>query len=223
MRRPSLRPTLSRPLIAAFAVLCTAAASAADTGVDRNRYKWHDASGNLHYGDSLPPDAARLGYEVVNPQGIVVKRVERAKTADELAVAKAEQKRLEAERQAAEARARADEQLLSGYPTEADLVRSQQQKLDLLEQQATTARIGLRSQEQTLADLLSQAAEAERSGKPLPDAQVRQLAALRKQVDEQRLAVARRERERDEARAGFENEVARYRELKARIAAQRQP
>lgn len=223
MRHPLPGSTLPRLLAAAFATACAVPALAADTTADRNRYKWHDAAGNLHYGDSLPPDAARLGYEILNPQGVVIKRIDRAKTADELAAAKVEQKRVQAERDAADARARADAQLLSGYPTEADLVRSQQQKLDLLDQQATTARIGLRNQEQTLGELLTQAADAERSGKPLPDVQARQLAAMRKQVDDQRLAVARQERERDEARRTFGNEVARYRELKAKAADPQQP
>ena len=218
MRHPLPGSTLSRLLAAAIATACAVPALAADTTADRNRYKWHDAAGNLHYGDSLPPDAARLGYEIVNPQGVVIKRIDRAKTVDELAAAKVEQKRVQAERDAADARARADAELLSVYPTEADLVRSQQQKLDLLEQQATTAKIGLRNQEQTLGELLVQAADAERSGKPLPDAQARQLTALRKQVDDQRLAVARQERERDEARTAFGNEVTRYRELKAKAA-----
>lgn len=222
MHRPLPCPTLSRLLAVTLAAACAVPASAANPSADRNRYKWHDAGGNLHYGDVLPPDAARLGYEIVNPQGIVIKHVERAKTTDELAAAKVEQKREQAERDRADARARADQQLLSGYPTEADLVRSQQQKLDLLDQQATTAKIGLRNQEQTLADLLTQAAETERSGKPVPDAQARQLAALRKQVDDQRQAIARREQERAEVRANFESEVARYRELKAKLAEQQQ-
>jgi len=213
--------SLPRLLVASLAIGVSASACAADK-LDRNRYKWHDASGGLHYSDALPPDAAKLGYEIVNPQGITVKRVERAKTADELAAAQRAQKQMQSEREQADALARNDAQLLSGYPTEADLKRSQQQKLDLLDQQVTSAKISLRSQEQALADLLDHAAEAERGNKALPEAQAKQLASSRKQVDDQRLAVERREHERDQAKVQFEDETSRYRALKARAAAQRE-
>lgn len=211
-----------RLLIALLAAVVASNACTAAGVLDHNRYKWRDANGNLHYGDALPAEAARLGYEVVSPQGIVVKRVERAKTGTEQAAAKAELAKAQAERERSEASARADSQLLAGYPEEADLARAQRQKLELLEQQVTAAQLSLRSQEQILADLLGRAAEVERSDQALPEAQATQLANMRKQVDNQRLTVMRRESERDRAHAAFERETARYRELKARIAESRQ-
>ncbi|MBN8728531.1 MAG: DUF4124 domain-containing protein [Xanthomonadales bacterium] len=212
--RDSLRLQAGIALAAlAFAGACQAAGS-----LDHNRYKWRDAQGNLHYGDTLPAEAARLGYEIVNPQGLVVKRVERAKTPEELAAARAAATREQAARTEAEERARADAQLLAGYPEERDLRRAQQQKLELLEQQVVAARISLRSQEQTLADSLARAAEVERTNRGLPEAEAKKLAGLRQQVDNQRLAVNRREAERDAAHENFQLELARYRELRQAAA-----
>ena len=71
------------------ALLLIGAVSLAADAADRLRYKWRDEAGNLHYSDSVPPEATRLGYEVVNQQGVVIRRVERAKTEAELAAAKA--------------------------------------------------------------------------------------------------------------------------------------
>ena len=195
------------------AVLACAGSSVSVAG--QNRYKWRDADGTPHYSDSLPAEAAKLGYEVVGPNGLVVRRVERAKTAEELAAAKRAADKAQAERNEADARTRADQQLLAGYPTEADLQHTQQQKLELLEQQITSAQISLRGQEQNLAEALGRAADAERTGKELPAALAQQLKSLRKQVDAQRLMVARRERERTQALERFAGEAARYRELKA--------
>lgn len=209
-------PTL---LVATLAFAASMGAGAASSS--HNRYKWRDAAGNLQYSDSLPTEAAKYGYEVVNPQGVVVKRVERAKTASEQAAAKAAAATAQAEKSKIAESTRVDEQLLSGYPEESDLKRTQQQKLEMLDQQIIAAQIGLRSQEQVLADLLGRAAEEERNKKPLSDAQARQLAKMRKQVDDQRLAVERRQAEREAAVSSFESETARYRELKAKIAAQK--
>ena len=66
-------------LIGLTTAIAASLAQAAGTG--HTQYKWRDASGALHYSDSLPPEAAKSGYEVVNGQGLVIKRVERAKTA----------------------------------------------------------------------------------------------------------------------------------------------
>ena len=214
--------SLSRLLIAVLAATASASACAADSG-DHNRFKWHDAAGNLHYSDALPPEAAKLGYDVVSPQGLVVKHVERAKTAAELSAAKSALAKTQAEQNAVDAHTRADQQLLSGYPAESDLKRAQQQKLEMLDQQVVAAQISLRSQEQLLADLLNRAAEAERAGKVLPDAQAAQLAKARKQVDAQRLTLDHRQAARENASAQFETETARYRDLKAKLTEQQNP
>lgn len=210
MPRPSILPLAL--------VLCVATTQALAQKSDHNRYKWRDANGNLHYSDSLPAGAARFGYEIVNPQGIVIRRVEREKTAAELAAAKVVAAREKAEREAAEARERADEQLLSNYPEEEDLQRAHTQRIEMLDQQVNAARISLRNQEQTLAQLLGNAADAERAGKTLSRREVGQIAGMRRQVDAQRAMVERREAERNDAAVRFTGEMERYRELKARVA-----
>jgi hypothetical protein len=212
------------PRLLVLAVASCAAAAAAATAfaagapADHNRYKWRDAQGNLHYSDSVPAEATKFGYDVVNSQGIVVKHVDRAKTADELAAAKVAASKALADRRVAEQHARDDEQLLSNYPQEEDLRRAQQQQLDMLNQQIKSSEVSLRNQEQSLAELLDRAAEAERTGKELPAEQARQLGVMRKKVDAQKAAMARQEAERDEANSHFDEEVAHYRELKARIS-----
>lgn len=209
MRRPL------PPLLAALLLACSITpATAATQHGDHNRYKWRDAAGNLHYADVLPPEAARLGYEVVSPQGVVVRRVERAKTADELALAKAAAAQAQTEKDAQDRRDRTDAQLVNAYPTEADLQRAQRQQLEMFDQQLNAARISLRSQEQTLADMLARAADVERDGETLSAVQAKQLADMRHQVDEQRLLVTRRENEREQAINGFVSQTERYRKLR---------
>ena len=147
----------------------------------------------------------------------MIKHIDRAKTEAELAAAKVEAAKQAAERRVAEQRARDDEQLLSNYPREDDLKRAQQQELEMLEQQVKAAAASLRNQEQSLADLLDRAAEAERTGKELPADQATQLGRMRKQVDDQRLTVEQREHDRDEASSHFEEQVVHYRELKSKL------
>ncbi|MBX3700125.1 MAG: DUF4124 domain-containing protein [Dokdonella sp.] len=211
-----MRATL---VIALAAAIAAPLAHAAGTG--HTQYKWRDAEGALHYSDALPPEAAKFGYEVVNGQGLVIKRVERAKTAAELAAAKEAEAKARSERVLAEQQARDDDRMLSTYPEETDLKRAQQDRLDAIDQELKTSKMSLRTQEQTLAQMLDHAAELERAGKTLPAPQAKQLATLRTEVEEQQQAIRRRERERDSTVTGFQAEIAHYREIKAQRAAAR--
>ncbi len=151
-------------LPAVLALLLAGVASAADTA-KHNRYKWTDAEGNLHYSDALPAEAVKYGYEIVSPQGVVIKHVDRAKTAEERTAAKAEIAKAQAAKDAEETRVRTDQQMLAAYPTEEDLKRAQHQQSEMLETNLTSARISLQSQEKSLAELLGHAAELDSSGK----------------------------------------------------------
>jgi len=208
-------------LLAVLAWLIACPAWAAGPAQTHNRYKWRDAEGNLHYTDALPAEATKYGYEVVSPQGIVIKRVDRAKTPEERIAAKAELAKAQAAKEAVEARARSDQQMLAAFPTEEDLKRAQHQQSEMLEQNLTSARISLQSQEKSLAELLGHAAELESSGKPVPTNLANRIGTLRKQVEDQRAYIARKETERTDTVTRFDDELAHYRDLKSKFAADR--
>lgn len=202
-----------------LALLLVGVASAADG--KHNRYKWTDAEGNLHYSDVLPAEAVKYGYEIVSPQGVIVKHVDRAKTADERTAAKAEIAKAKAAKDAEETRVRTDQQMLAAYPTEEDLKRAQHQQSEMLETNLTSARISLQSQEKSLAEILGHAAELDSSGKSVPPALAKRIADTRKQVEDQRAYILRKENERDQTIAHFDDELAHYRSMKTASGADR--
>ena len=204
-----------------LAMLVAGACWAAGSGPPHNRYKWTDAEGNLHYSDALPAEAAKYGYDLVNPQGVVIKHVDRAKTAEERAAAKAELAKTQAAKESAEARARSDRQMLAAYPTEEDLKHAQHQQADMMETNLTSAHISLQSQEKSLAELLGHAAEYDTNGKPVPTSLAKRIAETRKQVEDQRAYIARKEKERDDTIAHFDDEVEHYRSIKGTTDADR--
>ncbi|HET7925257.1 MAG TPA: DUF4124 domain-containing protein [Rhodanobacteraceae bacterium] len=195
-------------------VIAAPAWAAGGSSQPHQRYKWTDGEGNLHYTDALPPEAVKYGYEIVNPQGVVIKHVDRPKTAEEKAAAKAELAKAQAAKESADARARNDKQLLAAYPTEEDLKRAQHQQTEMMDQNLNSARISLQSQEKSLAELLGHAAELDSNGKPVPANLAKKIADMRKQVDEQRTYIGRKQKERDDTVAHFDDDLAHYRGLK---------
>lgn len=204
---------MRKPIIAATVLLLAASIAGTPVAAQGTRYKWRDAQGNLHYSDALPPDAGKLGYEMINAQGIVIKRVEPPKSAEELAAAKAVAAKETAARAEAEARLRKDQQLLAAYPNENELKRAHEHQLEMLKQNIRSAEIGLQSQERSLAEQLGQAADIERDGKPVPQRIADQISATRTQIEAQHRVVERRVAELEKAKLDFTTELDHYRAL----------
>jgi acyl transferase domain-containing protein len=177
------------------------------------RYKWRDAEGNLHYSDSLPAEAGVHGYDVINAQGVLVKRVEPAMTAEEKAVAKAEAAQERAEKDATERQLRNDQQLLAANPTEADLRKTQAQQIEMIDLQIKSVQTGLQSLERSLTDLLGRAADLERSETAVPERLNTQISDLRGKINAQYALLERSKAERAKTLQGFDAEVERYRAL----------
>jgi hypothetical protein len=185
------------------------------TGV-HNRYKWKDAEGNLHYDDALPTEALKFGYDVVNAQGIVVKRVERARTTEEQKADEAATAQKAAQNRAAEEQATRDQQVLAAYPNERELISSQQAQLDMLDQNILATELSLQSQEKSLTENLSHAAELDRNGKPVPATLQSQIEALRQNIERQKAYIIGKQKEKADSVNKFEAELTHYREVRAK-------
>jgi hypothetical protein len=151
----------------AFSLAAFAATSTPTSKDKRNRYKWTDAQGNLHYDDALPIEALQFGYDVVDSQGIVVKHVDRAKTEDELKADKDAADKAVAAKRVADAQSKNDQQLLAAYPNEGDLVVAQHAQIDMIDQSVHATEVSLQNQEKSLSEMLSLAADLDRTGKPV--------------------------------------------------------
>jgi uncharacterized protein (DUF342 family) len=190
----------------------------AGTADAQKLYRWVDAEGKVHYTDSLPPEAVDSAREELNQQGMAVNRVERALT-DEERAALADERAKQAEMAALQAeKEKMDAVLIGSYPSEVDLQRSYSERFDLLDQSVEAARVGIRSQEKSLTDLLAHAANIEREGRPVPATVASSINAARKQVADQRAFLAKRESERESLQEEFDTVLERYRALKAGVA-----
>ena len=205
MRNTSLR------LILILLASTTVAAAFAAGNV---RYKWRDAEGNLHYSDSLPADANVYGYDMISAQGIVVKRVPPAMTPEQRVAAKAEAATARSAKDEAERQGRDDQQLLAANPTEADLLNSQKQQIEMIDLSVQSLETGLQSLERSLTDLLGRAADLERENNSVPARLTAQIADVRSKLDAQHKQLNNRQAERDKVTRGFAEELDRYRVLR---------
>lgn len=179
-------------------------------------YRWKDAAGVVHFGDTIPASALAGGYDVVNNDGRVVRHVARELTPAERKAAAAEAAREAAAKRAAQQQSLEDTQMLSAYPTDKDLQQSQQAQLQQIRTDIATLQTNLRSQETTLTDLLAHAADLEHSGEPIPADVNQRISEQRQSVSQERNALAQRRADLDHAQAKFAVQLQHYRSLRAR-------
>lgn len=201
-------------LVLATLAFALAAENASAAG-EHNRYKWKDAQGNVHFDDVLPTEAMQVGYDVVNSNGLVIKHVERLRTPEEIKADEEAAARKATEKRIADEQAKADQQTLAAYPTENELIDAEKAQVSMLDQNIHATEISLQSQEKSLTEMLSHAAELDRTGKPVPATLQSQIDSLRRNIEQQKGYIAGKQQEKLDLGKKFEVELERYRRLRA--------
>jgi len=204
---------------AMLALGASTAASAQHKGEGSVQYRWHDAHGLLHFSDSLSADAMANGYDIVDSRGIVIRHIDRQLTPEERVEAKKQADIAAAKQRADDLQKHNDEQMLAAYPNESDLLDTQKSELSSIDQQITTTRKSLQTQEQALADLLDRAGELERAKQPVPKYLADRVTAQRNVVASQRALLDRLQASYVNTQLKQEAQLSRYRELKAQLPA----
>ena len=198
------------------ALLLALCASVGDTQTDKTKlYRWVDKNGQVHYGDSVPPEYAEQDRDILNRQGVPVGREEGLITPEEAAAKAAADK---AERDEKKRRLR-DRVLLQTYQSVNELEVLRDTRLELVDAQLTI-------QEQSLANLRAQRAQIERMAAryapvnnkadalPLPEELALDVERSANDIDTQQANLVKRREDRESIRLNFEADIARYKELR---------
>lgn len=178
-------------------------------------YKWVDDTGQIRYGDRIPPQFAKKKNETLNDQGIVVKTKVAAKTPEQLA----EEKRLaalEAEKERTRIEiARRDSILLDTFTNEDEMIMTRDGKIESIEAVIRVTNDRTEKNKLRLADMKYRAANMERSGKAVPEQLLQGITEMRDQIQSNSKYIANRVVEQQRIREKFEADIKRFRELKA--------
>ncbi len=213
---------MRRTIIAAVTCLLLASSAQilAQSSAGQYRYTWKDDQGQPHYSDSLTNQAIKNGYEVVNDQGMIVRHVPRALTAEEHAHANAVAAKAADARHAQEQQRQADRQMMAAYPTEQSFVAAQQAELDHIDQTIHTTQLNLHSQEENLAELLAHAAGMQSNGDTVPKSLADRITRQRATVTAQRRMLERQHDKRQAAVQREQRQLRHYHDVRARMQAQ---
>ncbi|MGB1091117.1 MAG: hypothetical protein ACPGYX_03250 [Oceanobacter sp.] len=168
--------------------------------------------GRTELKDYIPPEYSRYGYDVLNNQGVVIKRVPRAPTPEEILERKAREQAEKLRKEEIAELEKNDRRLLKLYATPGDVERARLRKVE-----EVNTYIAL--QNRRLASLKIKLKEAEgravrfREGGNLPNDIATELAELNAVIDEGNKDILDREEEIKSITKTFANEAKRLKIL----------
>jgi len=204
-----------RVLLPALMLATLAGPALAASNSEQKLYRWVDKKGQVHYGDSIPPEYAEQDRDILNRQGVPVAHEEgivtpeeaRAKAAADKAAKEVQQKKLR------------DRVLLQMYQSVEEIEVLRDRRLELIEAQLTI-------QEQSLANLRAKHAQFEKlaahflprskaaDAPPLPEELGLDLQRSASDIVTQQQNLEKKRGERESIRANFGADIKRFKELR---------
>ena len=178
-------------------------------------YRWVDEYGDVHYGDKVPPQYLKKEHEELNEQGTLVKKHDRAMTAEE----RAEKKRREAEQARLEQQKREqalrDRVLTDTYTTERDLVAARDARLDAVDSQLQLSKDIIESSKIKVDQTQKLIENLKASNRVVPEATYAKLEREKLQLATQQDVQKGHQKKREAVINQFDGYIERFRELMA--------
>jgi hypothetical protein len=205
----------TRFLLPALVLALLAGGADAQSGSGKKLYRWVDKNGQVHYGDSVPPEYADQDRDVLNREGVAVGRQQGAITPEE-ARAMAEAERVAKEIQKQKLR---DRVLLQTYQSAEEIEVLRDRRLELVDAQ-------LKIQEQALANLRATRAlfeklsarylpiSKEADALPIPEGLAQDLRRSESDIVTQLDNIKKKHQEREVISANFEADIKRFKQLR---------
>ncbi len=178
-------------------------------------YRWVDADGIVHFGDSIPAEYAEIERQVVNEHGITVDVMRAKKTEAE----RAEEVRQEELRMERELQRRADMALLATYLSVDEIIMHRDRRVELFQAQARVTELYLRNLQRRM-DSLEEEAKGYKPYSDDPDAPMidadlsDDMAVTRETIKRHELNLKRFRQDEQNIVARFDGDVDRFKKLK---------
>ncbi|MFW2373315.1 MAG: DUF4124 domain-containing protein [Gammaproteobacteria bacterium] len=179
--------------------------------------KWVDEHGQVHYGDRVPLQYRNQHREVLNEQGVVVKKVEKGKSEEQL---KKERQEREANAESnkqkmIEQRSKAlrDRVLLDSYTQERDILIQRDARVDAVGSQISLTESIIKDHEKKLGAVKQRIQNIEQSGREVPENLHKEVIAVGRQLETHYQYVENKNNERQQIIDKFDDDIERFREL----------
>lgn len=203
-----------------IAVSCIAIALLIPISAQATFYRYQDKDGNVVMGSTLPPEADHLGYDIIGPNGNVIEHVPPPKSPEEIAKEAALKTQQSEANKAAEAQKKADalqhqqdQILLKSFTTEADLVRSRDEKLASITVLEEITQQNVRHLQKKLATIQQTIQQYTDHHQAIPDADAKLLSSTQQQLQENQNFLVKKKEEKQKINQEYQKLIERFRQI----------
>lgn len=186
-------------------------------------YRYKDKDGNQVMSSTLPSEVAKDGYEIITSRGNVIERIAPQKTSEEIAKEKvfiekqqASHEQEENKKRQAQIRAKKDEILLKSFTTEADIIRSRNEKIASINVLEEITRENVARLKKQLEEANIQATGYHSAKQPIPATLQKTISESKRQIEENVNFLERKKIEKDEINKKYQGLITRFNELNAK-------
>ncbi len=175
--------------------------------------KWVDEHGVTHYGDTIPPQYVNQSSTELSTKGVVVKKTERAQTAEERRAIEEDKTRKQETQAREQEQQRRDRALLNTYTSENEIDLTRDRNLQQAEVQTQSAELRIKQVTERLTKYRKQADGMTKSGKPVAADLKLDIDNAEREILHLEESIQQKKKDMDAIRARFETDKQRYREL----------
>jgi predicted RNase H-like nuclease (RuvC/YqgF family) len=174
-----------------------------------NMYRYTDENGQIVISSTIPQEATKRGYDILNDNGRVIDTIPPAPTEEEIAAREAEKQR---QKELAEQREQ-DRALLKRFSHPDQAVKAMHRKIRELEGLIQLKRGNISVISSQLDNEQSRAANMERAGREIPEATLEKIRRLESQIRDIEREITSQTQEIEELRKAFEADIERLEEV----------
>jgi predicted RNase H-like nuclease (RuvC/YqgF family) len=174
-----------------------------------NMYRYTDENGQIVISSTIPQEATKRGYDILNDNGRVIDTIPPAPTEEEIAAREAEKQR---QKELAEQREQ-DRALLKRFSHPDQAVKAMHRKIRELEGLIQLKRGNISVISSQLDNEQSRAANMERAGREIPEAMLEKIRRLEAQIRDIEREITSQTQEIEELRRAFEADIERLEEV----------
>ena len=180
-----------------------------------NMYRYTDENGQIVISSTIPQEATKRGYDILNDNGRVIDTIPPAPTDEEIAAREAEKQR---QKELAEQREQ-DRALLKRFSHPDQAVKAMHRKIRELEGLIQLKRGNISVISSQLDNEQSRAADMERAGREIPEAMLEKIRRLEAQIRDIEREITSQTQEIEELRQAFEADIERLEEVTGEVSA----
>ena len=174
-----------------------------------NMYRYTDENGQIVISSTIPQEATKRGYDILNDNGRVIDTIPPAPTDEEIAAREAEKQR---QKELAEQREQ-DRALLKRFSHPDQAVKAMHRKIRELEGLIQLKRGNISVISSQLDNEQSRAANMERAGREIPEGTLDKIRRLEAQIRDIEREITSQTQEIEELRKAFEADIERLEEV----------